>query len=47
MVPKRTVEFRGLIIERLGHNSVGIYGKKVIYIDPFHEVLRGDEKKPI
>ncbi len=33
------------MIEWLGHSSIGIYGKRVIYIDPFSEVLRGDEKK--
>lgn len=41
---KSTV-INGLIIEWLGHSSVGIYGKKLVYVDPFSEVMKGDEKK--
>ncbi len=41
----KTVKVGGVIIEWLGHSSVGIYGKKVIYVDPFSEVLKGAEKK--
>jgi L-ascorbate metabolism protein UlaG (beta-lactamase superfamily) len=42
---KKTTKVNGLIIEWLGHSTVGIYGKKIIYIDPFSQVLKGDEKK--
>jgi L-ascorbate metabolism protein UlaG (beta-lactamase superfamily) len=41
----RNTKVNGLTVEWLGHSSVGIYGKKVIYVDLFSEVLRGDEKK--
>ena len=41
----KTVEVEGLTLEWLGHSSVGIYGKKIIYIDPFSQVVRGDEQK--
>ncbi len=44
-MPRKTFEMKGLTVEWLGHSCVGIYGKKVIYIDPFSEVLKGDEKK--
>ena len=41
---KNAVEIQGLTVEWLGHSSVGIYGRKVIYIDPFSQVLVGDER---
>jgi L-ascorbate metabolism protein UlaG (beta-lactamase superfamily) len=44
-MPRKTTETQGLTIEWLDHSSIGIYGKKIIYIDPFSEVLKGDEKK--
>jgi L-ascorbate metabolism protein UlaG (beta-lactamase superfamily) len=44
-MPRKTAEIKGLTVEWLGHNSVRIYGKKIVYIDPFSEVLKaGDEK---
>lgn len=44
-MPRKTAEIRNLIVEWLGHSSIGIYGKKIIYIDPFSPVLKGDDKK--
>ncbi len=45
-MPRKTFEMKkGLVVDWLGHSSVGIYGKKIIYIDPFSDVLKGDEKK--
>lgn len=44
-MPRGTVEVKGLQVELLGHTSVGIYGKTVTYIDPFSEVLKGQERK--
>lgn len=44
-MPKKTTQVEGINIEWVGHSTVGIYGKKTIYIDPFGEVLKGDEKK--
>ena len=44
-MPRKTAEIKGLTVEWLGHSSVRIYGKKIVYIDPFSEVLKeGDEK---
>ena len=44
-MPRKKVEIKGLGVEWLGHSSVGIYGEKIVYIDPFSEVLKaGDEK---
>jgi L-ascorbate metabolism protein UlaG (beta-lactamase superfamily) len=40
-----TYAIGGLTIEWLGHSSVGVYGKKTIYIDLFGEVLKGNESK--
>ena len=40
-----TYTIGSLTIEWLGHSSVGVYGKKTIYIDPFGEVLKGNERK--
>ena len=34
---------RGIEIEWVGHSTVALYGDKVIYIDPFGEVLKGGE----
>lgn len=45
MMAEKTLEIGGLIIQWLGHTSIGIYGEKVIYIDPFSEVLTGTERK--
>jgi L-ascorbate metabolism protein UlaG (beta-lactamase superfamily) len=42
---KKKTKIDGLIIEWFGHSSIGIFGKKIIYIDPFSEVLKGDERK--
>lgn len=42
---KNTFEMKGIAVEWLGHSTVGIYGKKVLYFDPFSQVLKGDEKK--
>ncbi len=42
---KKTMKIKGLTVEWLGHSTIGIYGKKIIYIDPFSQVLKGDEKK--
>lgn len=44
-MPKKSFEMKGLVVEWLGHSSVGVYGTKVIYFDPFSDVLKGDEKK--
>lgn len=33
----------GIEIEWVGHSTVAMYGEKVIYIDPFSEVLKGGE----
>lgn len=45
VMPGKTTEIEGLTVEWVGHSTVGIYGKRVTYIDPFDEVLRGDERK--
>lgn len=45
MMERKTTQVEGINVEWLGHSTVGIYGKKIIYIDPFGEVLKGDEKK--
>jgi L-ascorbate metabolism protein UlaG (beta-lactamase superfamily) len=42
---KKATTINGLTIEWLGHSTIGIYGKKIIYIDPFSQVLKGDEEK--
>jgi len=42
---KKRTKVEGLTVEWLGHSTVGIYGKKKIYIDPFSQVLKGDEAK--
>jgi len=41
---KMSREIQGVTVEWLGHGSVGIYGEKVVYLDPFGEVLKGDER---
>ncbi len=38
-------KIKGLTIKWLGHSTVGIFAKTVIYVDPFSEVLRGGEEK--
>lgn len=44
-MPRKTAEIKGLTVGWLGHSSVRIYEKKIVYIDPFSEVLKeGDEK---
>jgi len=42
---KKIAQIAGLTIEWLGHSTVSISDKKLIYIDPFSEVLKGDELK--
>ena len=42
---KKTTKLEGLIIEWFGHTTIGSYGKKIIYLDPFSEDLKGDENK--
>jgi len=42
---KKIAQIAGLTIEWLGHSTVSISDKKLIYIDPFSEVLKGDEVK--
>ena len=35
---------KGVTIHWIGHSTVGIYGEKTVYFDPFMEVLQGGEK---
>jgi L-ascorbate metabolism protein UlaG (beta-lactamase superfamily) len=42
---RKTTTVDSLTIEWLGHSTIGIYGKKILYIDPFSQVLKGDEEK--
>jgi L-ascorbate metabolism protein UlaG (beta-lactamase superfamily) len=42
---KNTTKVEGLTIEWFGHTTIGIYGNKIIYIDPFSQVLKGAEQK--
>lgn len=44
-MPGKTSNIEGLVFEWVGHSTVGIYGEKIIYVDPFSEVLKGDERK--
>ena len=37
----KTLKIDGLIIEWFGHSSIGIYGEKILYIDPFSDVPSG------
>ena len=44
-MPRKRFEIKGLSVEWLGHSSVGIYGKKITYIDPYSQVLTASEVK--
>ncbi len=44
-MPRHKAEIKGLTVEWLGHSSVGIYGEKIVYIDPFSEVIEKSDKK--
>jgi L-ascorbate metabolism protein UlaG (beta-lactamase superfamily) len=45
ILTEKIFKIGGLTIEWFGHTSVGIYGDKVIYIDAFTQVLKGNERK--
>jgi len=38
-------KYNNLMIDWLGHSTVGIYGEITIYIDPYTGVLKGGERK--
>lgn len=41
---KSDTKINGIVIQWIGHSTIGIYGYKIMYIDPFNEVLKGNEK---
>lgn len=43
-MPVNKTSVKGITIHWIGHSTVGIYGEKTVYFDPFMEVLQGDEK---